>query len=53
MWGESIGRMSQEEGIMELLEAPGKLADTFDGMSGTCNLDDKPLGFASSDDCPT
>lgn len=32
--------MRQEEGITELLEAPGKLADSIDGMSGTRNLDD-------------
>lgn len=35
-----MGCVLQEEGITELLEAPGKLADTIDGMSGTRNLDD-------------
>ena len=30
----------QEEGITELLQAPGKLADKIAGMSGTRNLGD-------------
>lgn len=30
----------QEEGITELLEAPGRLADQIEGMSGTRNLGD-------------
>ena len=30
----------QEEGITELLQAPGKLADQIAGMSGTRNLGD-------------
>jgi 5-oxoprolinase (ATP-hydrolysing) len=33
-------RTVQEEGITELLQAPGKLADEIAGMSGTRNLGD-------------